>query len=96
MTDFCITAVRYNKDKSHIEYVKVREEKETTIGEQRTVARAFVADLIRLDKATFQTRVQTKDGKWTRGANVHLIDDVYLTTDRNSTERDNLGNLPEF
>ncbi|RIZ35928.1 hypothetical protein AXX04_05210 [Pseudomonas aeruginosa] len=96
MADFCITAVRYNKEKSHIEYVKVREEKAKTIGAPRTVARAFVADLIRLDKATFQTRVKTADDTWTRGADVHLIDDEYLTTDRNSIERDNLGNLPEF
>jgi hypothetical protein len=40
--------------------------------------------------------MKTADDTWTRGADVHLIDDVYLTTDRNSTERDNLGNLPEF
>lgn len=96
MTDFCITAVRYNKDKSHIEEVMVREEMEKKIGKPRTVARAFVADLIRLDKATFQTRIQKADGKWAIGANVHLINDEYLTTDRNSTKRDNLGNLPEF
>ncbi len=32
MADFCITAVSYNKDRSHIEQVQVREEKEKTIG----------------------------------------------------------------
>ncbi|HCF2132181.1 TPA: DUF3892 domain-containing protein [Pseudomonas aeruginosa] len=96
MADFCITAVRYSKDRNHIEYVQVREEKSKTIGAPRTVARAFVADLIRLEKASFQTRMKTADDTWMRGADVHLIDDVYLTTDRNSTERDNLGNLPEF
>ncbi|KVR95086.1 MAG: DUF3892 domain-containing protein [Propionivibrio sp.] len=96
MADFCITAVSYNKDRSHIEQVQVREEKEKTIGAIRTVPRVFVADLIRLGKATFQTRVKGADDVWKLGAQVHLIEDVYLTTDKNSTKRDNLGNLPEF
>ncbi|KVE85445.1 DUF3892 domain-containing protein [Burkholderia cepacia] len=96
MADFCITAVSYNKDRSHIEQVQVREEKEKTIGAIRIVPRAFVADLIRLGKATFQTRVKGADDVWRLGAHVHLIEDVYLTTDKNSTKRDNLGNLPEF
>lgn len=95
MTDFCITAVRYNQDRDHIEYVHVREEKSKTIGPPRTVARAFVADLIRLGKATFQTRTKADD-TWKLGAEVHLIDDIYLTTNKNSTKRDNLENLPEF
>jgi hypothetical protein len=55
-----------------------------------------VADLIRRGNAAFQTRTKTADDKWKQGADVHLIDDEYLTTDRNSTKRDNLGNLPEF
>lgn len=96
MADFCITAVNYNQSRSHIEYVIVREEKSGTIGAERTVARAFVADLIRLNLATFQTRIKTTEGKWKVGAQIHLIDDIYITTDRNSTERDNLENLPEF
>ena len=96
MTDFCITAVRYSKDRDHIESVEVREEKPESIGLRRTVARAFIADLIRLGKATFQTRIKNADGNWYHGAHVHLIDDTFLTTDRNSTKRDNLGSLPEF
>ena len=96
MADFCITAVRYNQDRSHIEFVQVKEEKPAEVGPNRTVSRAFVADLIRLGKATFQTRTKAPDGKWKLGAQVHLIDDVYLTTNKNSTKRDNLENLPEF
>ena len=76
MTDFCITAVKYNKGKDYIEFVEVREEKEGKVGTPRTVSRAFVADLIRLEKATFQTRVKSTNNKWKRGASVHLIDDV--------------------
>lgn len=55
MADFCITAVRYNTDRSHIEFVQVKEEKPAEVGLSRTVSRAFVADLIRLGKVTFQT-----------------------------------------
>lgn len=96
MADFCITAVRYNHDRSHIAYVRVNEEKPSEIGPDRMVARDFVADLIRLKKATFQTRTKTPEGKWRVGAEVHLIDDIYITTNKNSTKQDNLGNLPEF
>lgn len=96
MADFCITAVRYNKAKEHIEFVAVREEKPGKVGHPCTVSRVFIADLIRLDKATFQTRIQDAEGLWQRGARVHVLEEIYLTTDRNSTKRDNLGNLPEF
>jgi len=96
MTDFCITAVRYNTDRKHISYVQVREEKPDSVGSRRTVARAFVADLIRLGKASFQTRIKKADGKFYPGAHIHLIDDTFLSTDKNSSERDNLGSLPEF
>jgi hypothetical protein len=96
MADFCITAVRYNTNRSHIEFVRVCEEKPGEIGPSRTVSRAFVADLIRLGKVTFQTRTKSSEGKWRVGAQVHLIEDIYLTTNKNSTKRDNLENLPEF
>ncbi|MGC0860007.1 hypothetical protein WKG86_13495 [Pantoea agglomerans] len=46
-------------------------------------------------KATFKT-ITFVNGQWVYGANVHVIDDIYLTTDPNSTTRDNLGNLPVF
>lgn len=100
MADFCITEVRYNKDKSHIKFVKVRERKQgengIQIGSPRIVSRAFVADLIRLGKVSFQTNTKTNNGQWKKGAEVLLFGQEFLTTDRNKTERDNLGELPEF
>ncbi|HZF62740.1 MAG TPA: DUF3892 domain-containing protein [Desulfovibrio sp.] len=96
MADFCITAVRYNDEGTHLSYVKVREDRKGNPGAARVVSRAFIADLIRLGKATFITRVEKKDGSWMEGAAVHIIDGKYLTTDKNSIERDNLENLPEF
>lgn len=98
MADFCITGVRYNKERTHIDYVQVREERpgEDTLGLVRTVQRVFVADLIRLGKAKFQTRIKNAEGLYARGADVHVIADYFLTTNPNGTERDNLANLPEF
>lgn len=96
MTDFCISAVSYDATKQHIDWVRVHQDLDTKIGPSRTVARAFVADLIRLNKATFQTIIKDSEGKWQNGAHVHVTDGEYLTTDRNSTKRDNLGNLPTF
>lgn len=96
MADFCITAVSYSKDRKHIDWVQVREEKPASIGDPRTVSRAFVADLIRLGKASFQTRLKNSEGSWSLGASVHVIESIYLTTNRNSSQRDNLENLPEF
>lgn len=96
MSDFCISAVRYDSNNEHIDWVKVHEHRGSSIGTARTVHRAFVADLIRLGKATFQTIVKGSNGNWQNGAPVHVIDEIYLWTDRNSPKRDNLGKLPTF
>lgn len=97
MADFCITAVRYDSDRKHINFVEVRDNLPSAFGPKRTVPRAFVADLIRKDKASFATWVLDKQAQqWSLGANVHVLEDIYLTTDKNSSKRDNLGSLPEF
>jgi hypothetical protein len=96
MTDFCISAVRLDKDEQHIEWVRVHECQNAQIGPARTVSRRFVADLIRLGLVTFQTTVKDSSGKWKHGASVHVFDGEYLATDRNNTKKDNLGNLPKF
>jgi len=96
MTDFCITAFRYDTERKHINYVQVSEDLPKAFGTKRAVPRAFVADLIRMGKATFATWVKNNEGDFSRGADVHVVEEVYLSTDRNSTKRDNLGNLPEF
>lgn len=96
MTDYCITRVRYDADRKHLTYVEVSENLPKAFGTKYAVPRGFVADLIRMEKATFATWVKNEEGGYSKGANVHVIEEVYLTTDRNSTKRDNLGSLPEF
>lgn len=95
MANFCITSVKYSSDGKHIQWLAVREEKETTVGVERIVDRAFVATLINLGLATFITRTWSEAEKtFKKGADVHVLEEQYLTTDRNNTKRDNLGNLP--
>lgn len=95
MADFCITKVKYSANGQHIEWLAVREEFDNTVGPERIVQRAFVAALIRRDLATFITRTwnQVKE-TYTKGSDVHVVEDFYLSTDRNNTKRDNLGSLP--
>ena len=88
MADFCITKVRYNANGEHIDFVVVREQKFKTLGPGRAAARGFIADLIRLDLATFETKTENADGSWNDGSKVHVIDDIYLSTDRNTSKKD--------
>lgn len=95
MADFCITKVKYSTDGQHIEWLAVREEFENTVGPERIVQRAFVAALIRRELATFITRTWDQAGEtFKKGADVHVVENFYLSTDRNNTKRDNLGSLP--
>jgi hypothetical protein len=97
MTDFCVSAVRYDEKGQHIEWLKVHEDRGSSVGDERLVPRAFVAELIRKKCATFQTitRRSARD-KWENGALLHVIDEVYLSTDANDIKKDNLGKLPQF
>lgn len=96
MFDYCISAVRYDSTDTHIEVVRVHKDKGSSIGPAMTCDRAFVADLIQSGKATFQTVVPGTTNAWEDGAHIHVIDDVYLTTDPNVRKKDNLGNLKKF
>lgn len=96
MADFGVLAVRYNTDRTHIEYLRVAQDLPDSFGAKRIVSRGFVADLIRMNKATFKTWVKKPEGGWRSGADIHVLDDEYLSTDPNNRKRDNLGNLPEF
>lgn len=94
MTDFYISGICRDSTGKHIQDVKII--KASKNGKEASVnSRQFVAELLKAGKATFKTIIYA-DGKWVYGANVHVIEDIYLTTDPNSTTRDNLGKLPVF
>jgi len=97
MTDFCVSAVKYDQADQHIEWLRLHEDLGDKIGAATFVPRVFVAHLIRKGCATFQTITRNPTtGKWEDGAALHLIDNIYLSTDRDDMKKDNLGKLPRF
>jgi len=94
--DYLISAVRYNPQHTHI--VKVKRHLDTGEGVVtfNIIDKILVVkDLI--DDKTYKTAYQENDGKWRMGEDVRLVaNTIFITTDPNTTTRDNLGNLPEF
>ena len=96
--DYCISAVRYNKEKTHIEKVKVHVDNGDSIGVGNTWERKSVVDSIE-KKYTFVTITKNSKNKWNKGDDVSIIiinKVKYIRTDGNNKESDNLGSLPEF
>lgn len=99
--DFIITRVKI--DKGVISLVKVKNvcNSGASFGPEITVPREFIVNLLQLknkDKhIVFYTSTQARlTGKWNIGDEVTLYNDEFITTNGNSTKKDNLGNLPEF
>ncbi|MGP2522396.1 DUF3892 domain-containing protein [Pantoea ananatis] len=94
MADFYISGIRRDSAGQHIQFVRIIQ-----AGKRSTDAtinsRKFVAELISTGKVIFKT-ITYVNGQWVYGVKVHVIEGVFLTTDPNSTTRDNLGNLPVF
>ncbi|MBD3375764.1 DUF3892 domain-containing protein [candidate division KSB1 bacterium] len=96
--DYCISAVRYDEDETHIDKVKVHEDKEDSIGSASEWTRSSVASKIDSGN-TFVTITKNSDDKWNKGEDVHIIkvnEKKYIRTDANKKESDNLGDLPTF
>lgn len=96
--DYGISAVRYDKERKHIQKVKVHEDNGDTFGQPSEETRSAVVSSIESGK-TYVTILTSTDKKWTKGEDVHIVTiekKKYLRTDANETEEDNLGELPEF
>lgn len=96
--DFGISAVRYDVNHKHIVSVMAHPDNGDTIGTGEVQSRQKVIANIKLG-LTYVTIIRSNDGKWKLGQPVKIvkINGVeYIKTDSNSTERDNLENLPEF
>ena len=96
--DYCISAVRYNTEHTHIVKAKVHTDGGETIGSASEWMRSEVVDAIGRGK-TFVTITRTSEGKWNKGEDVRVVTVngvKYIRTDANSKASDNLGNLPEF
>lgn len=96
--DYCISAVRYNMEHTHIVKVKVCQDLGDTLGDTSEWTRLDVVNSIGQGKS-FVTIYKNADGKFKKGEDVRVITvngTKYIRTDSNSRAADNLGNLPEF
>ena len=96
--DYGISAVRYSADETHIDKVKVHEDKDTTMGSGVEKTRKQVIAGMKLGQ-TYVTILKGDDGKWKRGQDIHIVvidDEEFIRTDANKKKSDNLENLPEF
>ena len=97
--DYCISAVRYDAEHSHIVKVRVHAYSDTGIGGYSEWTRSDVVNAIQRG-STFVTITLSQDKRtWHKGEDVHIVTVngvKYLRTDANSRAADNLGNLPEF
>ena len=87
-----------NDAKTKIVAVEVREDRSEKLGQPSRWGRGEVIAAIEGGK-TFVTGIKTDEGKFRKGAEVHVVEvsgEKFIRTDRNSVKADNLGELPDF
>ena len=97
MADYGISAVRYDSARAYIAKVRVHPYSVGQVGVGTEWARSDVVAAIERGKS-FQT-ILGGGSSWRKGQDVQIIvvnGVKYLRTDKNSTPRDNLENLPEL
>lgn len=95
--DYGISEVSYDRNRKHIERLKVHIDDGETMGNSQIWLRSEVVSSLE-NEESFVT-ITKSDGKWHRGANVQIIERngvKYLKTVADNTEKDNLGDLSEF
>ena len=93
--DYGISAVRYNKDHTHIVKVRVHKDPGANIGSGKVWPRTRVVSAIE-QNTTFVTIFKNKQGDgWRKGQNVHVLRGAkYIRTDMDDeNESDNLEDL---
>jgi hypothetical protein len=94
--DYLISAVRYNFEHTHIVDVKRHLDQGNSIALGNIVGRIIVVDDL-LKGLKYKTIFRGQDSKWKIGEDIRIIPNTgFITTDPNTTTRDNLGGLPEF
>jgi len=98
-TEYGITHVRYNAAGTHIDPVRVRTITNNSVSLTfQTITRSQVVTALQGEQV-YHTLLATSGNPWRKGAKVERVivnREAYIRTDRNSTARDNLDNLPMF
>ncbi|AXV37302.1 MAG: DUF3892 domain-containing protein [Methanobacteriaceae archaeon] len=96
--DYCIFAVRYNSERTHIERLRGAKDLGDKLGDAKLWSREQV--VAGLEKGyEFVTVIKNNTGRYDKGQKVELIEvdgTKYMRTDKNSIASDNLENLEEF
>ncbi len=95
--DYAIIAVKFKKEKRHIEKIKIREDTGDKLANEQTVLREEVVRAIE-NRTKFVT-AYSRNNQWCKGDEVIIVEINYtkfIRTDGNRIEADNLGELPEF
>jgi Protein of unknown function (DUF3892) len=96
--DYLISAVRYNAPETHIDALRLHEDKGNTVGSPTEVSRQRIVEFLEAG-TNLCTIYKGDDNKWRRGAPVGIItiDGIkYIRTDADRIKADNLGDLPRF
>jgi hypothetical protein len=98
MSNYLITAVRYNNSEAHIVKVRTHTDNGDSMGPVVDLERATVVNRIE-SGGSFKTAYKQSDGTYRRGAEVRVVTiegTKYLRTDADRIKKDNLGSLPRF
>jgi len=94
--DYLISAVKYNFEHTHIVSVKRHLDRGDLVELGNIISRNIVVDDLKKG-LTYKTIYRNQNNKWRIGEDVKIISNSgFITTDPNTTTRDNLGELPEF
>jgi len=92
-----ISAIRYSSDHKYITELVQHEDQNDSISEGAIVKKRDVADAIKKGKI-YMTIFNSNDN-WKIGEKIQTFmveGEVFIRTDKNKVERDNLGLLPEI
>ncbi len=96
--DYCISAVRYDGGRRHIDKVRVHAVAGDSIGNACEIPRSEVAAAMGVMRS-FITITEDADGNWVKAGDVRIIEvngKKHLRTDCMKEDSDSFGNLPEF
>lgn len=97
MSEYLVIAVAYAEEDEHIDWLLITRRIDGKLNRVWVADRNWVADLITTKSASFKTAVKNPTTKkFEPGADIHVYEDAFLSTDPNALERDNLANLPRF